>query len=233
MPGAVALTTTNQFVVVLPDRLATVDESGRSTARFEFDGEGGDRRFNDAAVDPLGRLLAGSMPIDLDGPPAGRLYSVNGNRAQLLLEGIGLPNGLDWSPDSRTLYFTDSTAGAVGLYRYDVATGTIERQHGALELERGTPDGHTVDADGNLWVAAWSAGEVVCLTPTGRVIATVTLPVSNPTSCTFGGPDLDTLYITTAASEGSTGAREPHSGSIFACVPGAIGRLPNRMASDA
>ncbi|HEY8525408.1 MAG TPA: SMP-30/gluconolactonase/LRE family protein [Acidimicrobiales bacterium] len=191
---------------------------------------GADRRANDAACDPQGRLLMDTVPLHDAAAPAGRLYRIDpSHEATVLLDGLGLPNGLDWSPDGRTLYFTDSGTGRVDAYPYDPDAGTLGRPRPAVAPEAGIPDGHTVDAEGNLWVALWSAGEVGCFGPDGRRLATVTVPVPTVTSCGFGRADLSTLFVTTMAHP-EPGQPNAAAGTLFACAVGVPGRAPAAYA---
>ncbi len=224
--GAAVLRSSGGYAVMLPGAVTAWQAGTEPQLLMAVPGESVGRRFNDAACDPVGRLVAGSMSTRTGGEGEGRLYCITSGGALLLREGIGLPNGIDWSPDGRTLYFTDSLRGEIGAFAYSADTGEIGLQTGALPVPEGLPDGHTVDAEGNIWVALWSAGRVVCVTPQGRVIASVVVPVSAVTSCTFGGPDLSVFYITTMRQPGDDES-EPYAGGIFACSVGAVGRRPN------
>ncbi len=226
--GAAALRSSGGYVVALPGQVAEWRPGAPARTLVAVSGEFGGRRFNDAACDPAGRLLAGT--ISTAGEGTGRLYCVTGGGASLLREGIGLPNGLDWSPDGRTLYFTDSLTGEVGVFPYDPETGTIGGQSGSLPVPEGLPDGHTVDAEGNIWVACWSAGRVLCLTPEGRAICSVTVSVGAVTACAFGGSDLSVLYITTMQQPREDGSLEELAGGLFACSVDAVGRRPHAFA---
>ncbi|WP_338491938.1 SMP-30/gluconolactonase/LRE family protein [Streptomyces sp. SJL17-4] len=190
------------------------------------------RRMNDAAVDPAGRLLAGTMAYD-ESPGAGVLYRLDGDGLTTLLESVTISNGLGWSPDGTLLYYADSPTGRVDVFAYDVATGTLSDRRPFAVLDRGVPDGLTVDAEGRVWVAVWGGGEVLAFTPEGALHARVEVPASHVTSCAFAGPDLDVLVITTA-TEGLPEARrraEPDAGRLFVCRPGARG-LPSVPYAD-
>ncbi|WP_328941279.1 SMP-30/gluconolactonase/LRE family protein [Streptomyces sp. NBC_00250] len=190
------------------------------------------RRMNDAAVDPAGRLLAGTMAYD-ESPGAGALYRLDGDGLATLLESVTISNGLGWSPDGTLLYYADSPTGRVDVFAYDTTTGTLSGRRPFAVLDRGVPDGLTVDAEGRVWVAVWGGGEVLAFTPEGGLHARVEVPASHVTSCAFAGPDLDVLVITTA-TEGLDEDRrraEPDAGRLFVCRPGARG-LPSVPYAD-
>lgn len=230
MVGAALPRASSGYVLATDGGFATWTPGGELDF-FAVPEQGERRRANDAACDPAGNLLAGTTSLD-DEPAAGRLYRVGADRGVALVkDGIGLPNGIDWSPDGATLYFTDSSVGRVDAYRYDPQVGVLGAGRPAVVPADGVPDGHTVDADGNLWVALWSAGRVACFTPDGRELVSVTVPVAALTSCAFGGVDLSTLFITTMAHSFGGRPPEPESGALFACDVGAVGRPPHVYAS--
>ncbi|MFD3729039.1 SMP-30/gluconolactonase/LRE family protein [Streptomyces sp. NPDC058671] len=195
-------------------------------------GDGVARRMNDAAVDPAGRLLAGTMAYD-ETPGAGALYRLDGEVLATLVDSVTISNGLGWSPDGTRLYYADSPTGRVDVFAYDTVTGSLSDRRTFVVLDRGVPDGLTVDSEGRVWVAVWGGGEVLAFTPDGAPHARVELPASHVTSCAFAGPDLDVLVITTA-TEGLDEDRhraEPDAGRLFACRPGARG-LPTPPYAD-
>jgi sugar lactone lactonase YvrE len=137
-----------------------------------------------------------------------------------LATGLGISNGIGWSPDERLMYYVDSLDHQVDVFDYDPATGAIEgrRKFAAVGGGDVVPDGLTVDAEGGIWVAVWGGGAVLRHDPDGRVRQTVEVPAVQVTSCAFGGPDLDRLYITTAAGGG------PGAGALFVVEPGVTGQ---------
>ena len=139
-----------------------------------------------------------------------------------MVSGTGTANGLAWSADRSTLYFIDTPTREVSAFDYDEATGAIRDRRPVVRFgdeEMGRPDGMTIDAQGNLWVALYDGGAVVCCDPrTGTILERVSVPARRTTSCAFGGPDLRTLFITTGRS-----AAEPESGGLFAIAPGVAG----------
>ncbi len=158
-------------------------------------------RINDGKVDRRGRFVAGSMDTMEEGPN-GALYRLDPDLKLHLLEGgIIVSNGPCWSPDGGTFYFTDTWSGEISAYDYDLDKGRIsnKRTFARMTEEGGAFDGATVDAEGCLWSAFVYAGKVVRYAPDGRVDRTIEMPVKKVTSCMFGGPDLDVLYITSMA----------------------------------
>ncbi|MFI8770248.1 SMP-30/gluconolactonase/LRE family protein [Streptomyces sp. NPDC053792] len=190
------------------------------------------RRMNDAAVDPAGRLLAGTMAYD-ESPGAGALYRLDGDGLVTLLGSVTISNGLGWSPDGTRLYYADSPTGRVDVFAYDTETGALTDRRPFAVLDRGVPDGLTVDSEGRVWVAVWGGGEVLAFEADGTLHARVEVPASHVTSCAFAGPGLDVLVVTTA-SVGLDEERlraEPDAGRLFVCRPGATG-LPNTPYAD-
>lgn len=176
----------------------------------------GGQRMNDAKCDPAGRLWAGSTDMGF-APGEGALHVLTATwDSHVVLTGLTLPNGMGWSSDGRTMYLVDTMTRE--LNAFDVRDG-----HPALGGRRllatfsgtGIPDGMTLDADGCLWIAMWGGSRLVRVSPEGEVIAEVALPVEQPASCAFGGPDLDVLYVTTAR-QGLDLAPDDVAGSVLA-----------------
>ncbi|WP_154760793.1 SMP-30/gluconolactonase/LRE family protein [Amycolatopsis pithecellobii] len=185
--------------------------------------------MNDGGIDPKGRCWAGSAVRD--GSRRGALYRLDGTEVTTHLDKLSMSNGIDWSPDGRVLYHVDSTAGTVIAWAFDLGSGEVGQPRLLCQVpsETGLPDGLTVDANGDIWLAVWGSGEVWRLDPkTGQTTAIVDVPTECPTSCAFGGPDLSTLYITTARNEG-----EPGGGLLYAADVPAVGRHPHRFSGGA
>jgi sugar lactone lactonase YvrE len=160
-------------------------------------------RMNDCIADPQGRLLSGSWFYNPEGNyELGKLISIeNDGTARILDEGFHLPNGLGFSPDTRTLYFTDSVARRIFAYDYDVANGVVSNRRifVAVPKTEGLPDGLTVDAEGFMWSAQWYGQRVVRYDPDGKPERCIDTPAKQTSSLTFGGPDLTDIFITSAA----------------------------------
>lgn len=188
-----------------------------------------DLRFNDGKCDPAGRFWAGTMGKDdmVDG--AGTLYCLDAEqRLWPRVTGATCPNGIAWTFDRRTLYWVDTGGQTVDAFDYDDATGEIANRRAVITLPReyGRPDGMTMDAQGRLWVAGWDGHHVTCWDPAnGECLRVLQVPASQVTSCAFGGPNLDALYITSARTglDEATLARQPLAGGLFVCRPGVRG----------
>jgi L-arabinonolactonase len=195
----------------------------------------GDERFNDAKVDRQGRLWIGTIDRALT-RRIGRLRRFDAQGMAVMADGFGLSNGMGWSPDDRDFYFSESLDRQVHRFRFDPATGAIH-PNGLLASFQGgepKPDGLTVDSEGGIWCVVFGAGVVNRYAPDGRLDRSIPLPVSRPTSCMFGGPDLKTLFITTAVF-GLTPeerAREVHAGSLLALRMDIAGLPEPTLSSD-
>jgi len=188
-------------------------------------------RFNDAAVDRCGRWWAstyGDAP-SVWGQRLGALYCLQADGHLRTIEtAVGCANGIGWSPDDKTMYFTDSGVRTIYAYDFDLARGEAANRRVFVQPppEFGTPDGLTVDAEGGVWSACWGGGQVVCYDPTGRPARILRIPAPNPTSVMFGGPQLDQLFVT-SAWDGLTPAQRaaaPLAGDLFVAMPGVRGR---------
>lgn len=179
-------------------------------------------RFNDGKCDRQGRFWVGTMN-DPSREPVGELYRTDTGGCVSIANGLRVPNGTCFSPDGRTMYLADSDLQTIFSCTLDPATGEIgERREFARTTLPAVPDGATVDSEGGIWVAEYGGWRITRYTPDGKVDRLLEMPVQNPTSCTFGGPDLDTLYITTASQrlKPEELARQPLAGALLAVKPG-------------
>jgi sugar lactone lactonase YvrE len=191
-------------------------------------------KFNDGKCDRNGRFWTGSMSNDWV-TPIGCLFRFDADGTVRSMDtGFKLSNGLGWSPDDRTLYFTDFGQSTIFAYDYDATTGAIANRRPLIVVpeSEGKPDGMTVDEEGNLWVALWDGWGVAQFDPTGRRIRKVSFPVQRPTSCAFGGEGLDTLYVTSAWMQLSDQERaaQPLAGALFAMETGTRGLSEPKFA---
>jgi sugar lactone lactonase YvrE len=191
----------------------TPDGSLRSLAEVAPAGT----RMNDAACDPQGRFWAGTK-ADRAGGAA--LYRLDPNgRTEVMLDGLTISNGLGWSPDGSTMYFAHTTLRVIHAFAFDGERGTISdgRVLVRVDEEVGGPDGLTVDADGDLWVAIFGGGRVRRYSPDGELREELPVPATETTSCAFAGPGLNRLYVTTATEYWSDEQRraEPAAGLVY------------------
>jgi sugar lactone lactonase YvrE len=193
-------------------------------------------RTNDGKVDPMGRVWIGTMD-DTETAFTGALYRIDQNLSVTrVLDGVGVSNGLDWSPDGTVFYYTDSKQGLIWRFPFDSQTGNLGRREifATVPKEQGAPDGLTVDNEGFVWSAHWDGWRITRYDPAGTIERVVWLPVPRVTSVCFGGRNLDTLFITSARTGLSNDEllEAPLSGALFSCQPGVAGRAPNYAKID-
>lgn len=224
--GSFVLGAGDDLVVALTDGFHRLDlGSGAFSPLVLVDHQGADVRFNDGKADRQGRFITGTMMHNYQVPTAdgsfpGRLYRLNADLGVDLLDiGIRLANATCFSPAGDRLYFADTLDGTVRVYDYDVATGAVSNRRILVDTRSAgsMPDGATVDADGNLWVTLPQAGRIAQVDADGRILRVVETPCPIPTSVSFGGPDLDVLYLTSISDSG-TGrlvSTHPDSGQLY------------------
>lgn len=226
--GAVVPRRRGGFLAAMQSGLKAVDlATGRVSTIAAPESSKPGNRFNDGKCDRRGRFFAGTMALDAT-PAQGTLYRLDPDgQCRIIDSGFGVSNGLGWSPDERTFYFTDTRARRIYAYDYDPDTGAVGARRVFVEVPEGVgvPDGLAVDADGFIWSAHWDGWCVTRYDPAGRVDRVVNVPVPRPTSCAFGGADLSTLYVTSARIRLSAGqlAEAPLSGAVFAYSAGVRG----------
>ncbi len=194
-------------------------------------------RFNDGKVDPAGRLWVGSISDARE--PEAALYVWTGEGFEARVSGLTVSNGLAWSPDGRRMHWSDTKAHCIYVADFDPVTGAMGEARVFAEFATktagqvygGRPDGAAMDADGHYWTAMFEGGCLLRIAPDGRVVQRLELPLTCPTMPTFGGPDLRTLFITTAREKRPADelAREPLAGCVLSVrvdVPG----LPAALA---
>lgn len=223
--GCIALTETSQLLLATEFGFAFYQPGDLPPSNFlEVIPQDIGVMFNDGAVSPSGEFWVGSK-----GPRGtAKLYCLNHDlSAKVMMEGISISNGIGWSLDGKFFYHTDSLDHSI--YRYTLQGKEMTDRETFYTSPNGTPDGLTIDADGNLWIAIWDGGRVLQLSPAGVELAQILLPVSRPTSLAFGGADLRTLYITSASVELSTKEKstQPYAGALFSVRTQVTG-LPSR-----
>lgn len=227
--GTVVPTRRTEVLIALQRRFAFLDlAQGRLTP---FPAEPllpSNHRFNDGKCDADGRLWVGSMATTAT-PGDGVLWCLRPElQAAPQRHNLTIPNGITWSRDGRTVYHIDSVARRIDSFAFDPVGGTLSAPRTLREftVADGCPDGMTIDAEGHLWVAIWDGWRVVRIdSATGETRDAIPLPVQRPTSCAFGGPTLETLYITTARIELDSAdlERQPLAGAVFEMKPGVTG----------
>ena len=228
--GAVAPVPAGGYVVAAGPGFLFVDEEGSVRELAQPEGGRTDVRMNDGACDPQGRFWAGTMAYD-ESPGAGALYRLElDGSCTTVLTGLTIANGIGWSPDGSTMYLNDSGTGCLETFRFDSDSGAITNRRTLVRSDQPgvVPDGLTVDADGGIWVAWWGGGVVNRYAPDGSLLASVQFPVERPTSCAFGGRELETLFVTTAREglDGDALARQPDCGRVFAVSGLGVRGLP-------
>jgi sugar lactone lactonase YvrE len=182
-------------------------------------------RMNEGGCDPDGRFWCGSMAYDRR-PGGAAVYRLDPDRSvHRVLEGVTISNGLEWSPDGARAYYDDTATHRVDVFDYDRDGGLTGRRPFVV-LDDESPDGLTVDAEGGVWVALNGRGVVHRYSSAGVLDEVVQLPTAQVTACTFGGPGLDQLFITTSR-EGMAPGDDPLAGSLFRADVGVRG-LPVR-----
>jgi sugar lactone lactonase YvrE len=177
-------------------------------------------RFNEGKCDPMGRFWAGTMSLTEEGT-TGSVYTLHPDLSiEKKIDNVTISNGMAWSVDQKTFYYIDSPTLQVLSYAYDNATGAISDKKLIISIDQseGFPDGMTIDEEGMLWIAHWGGWKVARWDPaTGKKLMQIELPVSQVTSCTFGGEKFEDLYITSASIRLTHEQlqKEPLAGSLF------------------
>jgi sugar lactone lactonase YvrE len=231
-PACLARRTDRSMLIAFEDGVGSFDPTtGKVELLVPVEQGKATSRLNDGTVDPAGRFWVGSMQIDGQ-PESGTLYRLDSDlKLTATIAGVSISNGIDWSPDARTMYYIDTLTQRIDVFDFDLDSGDITNRRPLVDVPRsaGTPDGLTVDAEGDLWVAMFGGSSIHRYAPDGRLRERVELPVSNITSCAFGGPALGDLFITSATSGLTDEARraQPDAGAVFRVRVSAQGRTPN------
>jgi sugar lactone lactonase YvrE len=225
--GSLAVIDDDRLLVALSTMLAVLDTRDGALTEIARPPEMlPDQRFNDGKCDPSGRFWVGTMN-NVTRAPEGVLYRLDpGGRLTPQAGGIQIPNSLAWSPDRRTMYFSDSLERTIYAFAFDDRMGSMgARRVLARTTPPAIPDGAATDAEGYLWCAEYDGWRIARHAPDGRIDRIIELPVQRPTSCAFGGPDMETLYITTATQRLTPEelAGQPLAGALLALRPGVRG----------
>jgi sugar lactone lactonase YvrE len=219
--GAVALKRSGGFIAALEHGFAAINPE-KQDVNMIIDPESHlpGNRFNDGKCDPAGRFWAGSMSVS-GKENSGSLYALDKTLSvSMKINAVGCSNGMAWSRDQAAFYFIDTATRQVTAYDYNIDNGSITNKRVIITIaaKDGLPDGMTIDAKGMLWIALWGGWKVERWNPhTGKLLQRILLPVSQVTSCTFGGGKLNDLYITSARHglSGNELREQPLAGSLF------------------
>jgi sugar lactone lactonase YvrE len=240
--GAIVPTERGGYLVAAGTEIALVDDASGYTREViaGIDADPSEVSFNDGKCDPAGRFWVGTHARQT-GSTDGALYRLEADGSlREMLSGIGISNGLGWSPDGSAFYYADTATEGVDVFDIDAADGWIHNRRRFVTFGRGEgrPDGLCVDDDGYVWVAAFYSGEVRRFAPDGTRCGEVRVSPPLVTSCSFGGADGDLLFITSSSQRmpeenlrragmppemGALGAEAPGAGGIFVCRPGVTG----------
>lgn len=225
--GSVGLRKQGGVIAALRTGIALFDTDSGALTRFPAPhADQPQMRFNEGKCDRQGRFWAGSMD-DIGRGPVGVLYRFESGEFIPVITGVSVPNSLCWSLDDTTMFFSDGIGPAIWAYPFEASSGTVGTRRLFARLPDGTgiPDGATIDAQGYLWSANYGGNQLIRFRPDGTVDKKVLLPVSQPTSCCFGGGKLDILFVT-SASQRLTPEQlrlQPDAGGLLSMRPGVSG----------
>ncbi|MBE8721987.1 SMP-30/gluconolactonase/LRE family protein [Sphingobacterium pedocola] len=221
-PSALVPKASGDFLLAVKEGIGTLSfETGLFTLEYPMGQDFPGTRCNDGKCDPEGRFWIGTMGMD-EQAGAGSLYRLEENSGLTKVLGVvTISNGMAWDTSHQRFYHIDTPTRTIVAYEYERTTGAIRQPTTVIQIpaDDGWPDGMAIDQEGKLWVALWDGWAVARFDPdTGEKLAEIKLPVSRPTSCAFGGKDLDVLYITSARAGLSADqlAQQPLSGALFA-----------------
>lgn len=178
-------------------------------------------RFNDGRCDRHGRFWVSTMCMDMTlAAQVGAIYCLDeAGLSPAKVDGLITPNGMAFSPDDKTFYLSDSHPSVQKIWAFDVDVQTAmlsaERDFVDMLPLPGRPDGAAVDTQGNYWICANDAGQIHCFNPKGALLSSLSVPVSKPSMCAFGGPDLNVLFVTSIQPAAAVGNESCLSGAVF------------------
>lgn len=232
MIGCIAPKADGGFIAGLENGIAFIEIAANTIQHIANPEAGMQNRFNDGKCDAAGRFWVGSMAKSEEGNK-GSLYVMEPDLSlKKKIDNVSISNGLAWNADNTVMYYIDSPTNYVFAFDFDIETGGLTNQRVAIDVthEQGFADGMTIDEEGMLWIGFYDGWRVGRYDPnTGKLLQQIELPVANVTCCTFGGDNLNDLYITTASKGLSTEAlaEQPHAGELFVIRnTGVKGTLP-------
>jgi sugar lactone lactonase YvrE len=225
---ALAVAETGDWVLAIDNGLVRRSPSGVLTPGPAALPADPGRRLNDGKPDPAGRFVVGSLSLAAPSVSEVLVRLQEDGSLHTIDDDLTLSNGLAWSLDGATMYSVDTLRRVIYRRSYDARSGEVGLRSPFVQLDDGYPDGICLDAEDHLWVAVWAGGRVDRFAPDGRRVASIFVPAPHVSSVAFGGPDLQTLIITTATQnlEDAELRRFPHSGRLFTCAPGVSGAQP-------
>lgn len=218
--GSIVWCTQGGLIGALKDRFVTIETVTGRTQNIALPLKGlKNVMFNDGKCDRQGRFWAGTKD-NAEQEPIGALYCLDKGNVTEMLNGFTVSNGIAWNLDSSLMYICDSPARQIYQYKFDPIYGRLGKMEifAQIPKEEGFPDGLTVDSKGYIWSCHWDGWQITRYSPTGQIDSVFPMPVPRPTSCCFGGPDLTTLYVTSASINLTAAqlADAPKSGMVFA-----------------
>lgn len=229
MVGTVVPRNKNEAVIALVDGIYLLNiNSGSIHLLSDVESDITSNRFNDGKCDPNGNLWVGSMSFEQTKGEA-NLYKVAPNgKTEKMLDSVTISNGIVWTSDKKTMYYIDTPTKHIRAFDFDAKTSTISNERIAVVVDEalGFPDGMTIDAEDKLWVGLWNGNAVVRFDPvSGSLMTKIEVPAHNVTSCSFGGENFETLFITTASLDMTEEEQKkyPLAGSLFQVNPGVKG----------
>jgi sugar lactone lactonase YvrE len=231
--GTVVPKNKDEAVIALADGIYLLNtNTGVITLLSDVEADIPENRFNDGKCDPNGNLWVGSMNTKQTAPTA-NLYKVDvRGMASKMLDRVTISNGIVWTKDKKTMYYIDTPTGSIQAFDFDASSSSISNERVAVLVPEslGYPDGMTIDEEDKLWVGLWNGNSVARFDPlSGKLLSKIEVPAHNVTSCSFGGENFETLYITTASVDMTDEEHQkyPLAGSLFEVKPGVRGVAGN------
>ena len=238
--GAVGLFSRTHYIAAVRDGFAKINCKTGEVEYLHHVLHSPEIRFNDGKCDPRGRFVAGTMRYEPEIGTAALYSCAPDGIVTEILSGVGLSNGLCWNETGDTFFYIDTLTRSIARFDYDLGSGKLSNKSIFFQFDEndGSPDGMAIDSEESIWVALWGGSKIIKIDRNGSQVAHIEMPVSQPTSLTFGGGDLRTLYVTSARFQlkAEQLAKEPLAGSIFSIqveIPGlaepvfGVGRLSN------
>ena len=227
MPGCILIRDSGGYAVGTQSGFFGMSDSNVLSPICSIEADDPITRMNDGKCDRFGRIWAGTVAHAENVAGAGKFYRIDPDGTITTIEeSVTISNGTDWSLDNSLMYYIDTPTRRLDVYDFDGASGSASGRRPLINFSGNDfPDGMTVDAEGNLWVAFYGKSAVRCYSPQGALEAEIKLPATQITSVAFGGDDYRDLYITSSAKNLSPAELDAETGpgGLFVCRPGAKG----------